>query len=71
MAKAQSITTAPNILTAIQKTQVKIKKPSPKESRAAEFDVDMDECYPGLYIGDLWVSYLRVFLFTSEVRIYL
>lgn len=56
MAKAQNLTTAPDILTAIQKTQVKIRH-SHEESHAAGYGVDMDECYPGLYIGDLWVYY--------------
>ena len=54
MAKAQNPTTPRDILTAIQRTQVKTKT-SHEESYAAGFGADMDECYPGLYIGDLWV----------------
>lgn len=68
MAKAQNSTTPRDILTAIQRTQVKTKT-NHEESYTAGFGVDMDECYPGLYIGDLWVWYQRVVSLPSFIRL--
>ncbi|KAG0711822.1 Dual specificity protein phosphatase 3 [Chionoecetes opilio] len=51
MANAPPTTTGQDILAAIQRTQVK-NKPS-HECHAPGFGLDMDECHPGLYIGDL------------------
>ncbi|XP_050727602.1 dual specificity protein phosphatase 3-like [Eriocheir sinensis] len=61
MANAQETTTARDILTAIQKTQVKIR-PSPESSHAAGLGISMDECYPGIYIGDLGAAKNKGFL---------
>ncbi|XP_045130630.1 dual specificity protein phosphatase 3-like isoform X2 [Portunus trituberculatus] len=61
MAKAQPMTTSQDILTTIQKTQVKIRS-SHEEYHAAGYGLDMDECYPGLYIGDLGAAKNKTYL---------
>lgn len=61
MAKAQHMTTGRDILTAIQKTPVKTKS-SLDESYAPGYDPDMDECYPGLYIGGLGAAKNKAYL---------
>lgn len=53
-------TTAQDILRAVQSTETEYKPlPGTKEKEVmSRFGLCMDECYPGLYIGDMWVQYI-------------